>query len=342
MTVKLALVDNLLTVGTASQILQNPAVAKAVGISLNDPYIALSSPYALASVLHNVTAAVIIGIALAAAALGYKHFKTGDPKYVKLLKSFIPILLVLLIIQPIVFGDNMGKAVASFMPTKFAMMEGAETTIQNPIVAFLAYGDPSRPIYGFDEFRRACEKHKDLTIADVVHAVVPGYKPGPSGDIRLLDLCLQDLAKAEARLSVINSAYYTKIAAGVMALVSVVALSGSIYNLGPISRVVRAIERSLGGKNLLFLLTLLTLLGSIFASALGWYVREVGRKPWTVYGLLYPEELVTPVAISTPVMVAFTVIFTATALGGIYGIYLVAARPLEFVKLLRRGAGVEE
>jgi cytochrome d ubiquinol oxidase subunit I len=341
-TVKLALVDSLLTVGTASQILQNPEIAKAVGLSLSDPYIALSSPYALASVLHNVTAAVIIGIALAAAAFSYKHFRTGDQKYVKLLKSFLPILLVLLIIQPIVFGDNMGKAVAAFMPTKFAMMEGAETTIQNPLLAFLAYGDPSRPIQGFDELRRACGKHGDETIADIAYEVVPDYRPGPSGSIRLSDLCLQDLSKAEKRLPTIHAAYYTKIAAGVIALVSVVALSGSVHNLGLISSVVRIIEKRLGGKNLLFLLALLTLLGSILASALGWYVREVGRKPWTVYGLLYPEELVTPVSFSTPVIIAFTLLFAAMALGGLYGMYLVAVKPLEFVKLLRRGAGVEE
>lgn len=341
-TVKLALVDNLLTVGTASQILQNPEVAKAVGVSITDPLIATASTYAQVSVAHNITAAVIIGIAFAAAALAYKHLRTGDQRYVKLLKAFLPILLILVIVQPTVFGDSMGKAVAAYMPTKFAMIEGARTTYQNPLIAFLAYGDPSKPIPGFDEFRKACETHGDKTIAEVASAVVPGYEPGPSGNIRLRDLCLQDLAKAEEKIGPINAAYYVKIGSGVVALVSAVALTASVYNLGPLTRFVSVFERPLGRKKLLFVLALLVLLGAILPAALGWYVREVGRKPWTVYGLLYPEELVTPVSVPASTMALFTVVFTAMAVGGVYGMYLVASRPLEFVKLLRRGAGVEE
>ncbi|MCS7145069.1 MAG: cytochrome ubiquinol oxidase subunit I [Nitrososphaerota archaeon] len=340
--VKLALVDTLLKTGTASQILQSPEVAQAVGISLKDPFVALYSPYALVSVLHNVTAAVIIGMAIASAALAYRHLRAGDQRYVKLLRSFLPILLVLLIVQPTVFGDSMGKAVAEFMPTKFAMMEGAATTMQNPLVAFLAYGDPSKPIPGFDAFRKACEAHGDTTVGGIAPVVVTGYSPGPSSNIRLRDLCLRDLAAAEGRLALINGAYYVKIGAGVVALVSVVALTSSVFNLGPLSKVVSILFGRLGGRRLLFLLAILVLLGSILPAALGWYVREVGRKPWTVYGLLYPEELVTPTPVSAATMAAFTTLFTAMSVGGIVGMYLVATRPLEFVRLLRRGAGVEE
>lgn len=340
--VKLALVDSILTAGTASQILQSPQVAQAVGISLNDPFVALYSPYALISVLHNVTAAVIIGVTLASAAFAFRHLRTGDEKYVKLLRPVLPILLVLLVIQPTVFGDGMGKAVAAYMPTKFAMMEGALTTMQNPLVAFLAYGDPSRPIPGFDIFREACERHGDTTIADVASAVVPEYSPGPSGDVKLRDLCLRDLAAAENRAPMINAAYYAKIAWGVVALVSVVGLASTVFNLGPLTRLVSVFARLLGRRRLLFLLALLVLFGSILPASLGWFVREVGRKPWTVYGLLYPEELVTPTPLSPLTMALFTLVFTGMAIGGLYGMYLVATRPLEFTKLLRKGAGAEE
>ncbi|MEN3048419.1 MAG: cytochrome ubiquinol oxidase subunit I [Candidatus Caldarchaeales archaeon] len=340
--VKLALVDSLLSVGTASQILQSPEVARAVGISLNDPFVALYSPYALVSVLHNVTAAVIIGIAIASAALSYMHFRAGEQRYVKILRPFLPILLILLVIQPIVFGDLMGKSVAEFMPTKFALMEGAATTTQNPLLGFLAYGDPSRPILGFDAFRRECEAHGDTTVGKVASAVVPGYKPGPSSNVKLRDLCLRDLAAAEGRLKLVNGAYYAKIGAGVTALASVVALTSSVFNLGPLSRIVSVMFGRLGARRLIFIFALLTLLGSVLSASLGWFVREVGRKPWTVYGLLYPEELVTPAEVSAATMAAFTTLFTAMSIAGVVGMYLVATRPLEFVRLLRRGAGVEE
>ncbi|MCS6785008.1 MAG: cytochrome ubiquinol oxidase subunit I, partial [Candidatus Caldarchaeum sp.] len=176
----------------------------------------------------------------------------------------------------------------------------------------------------------------------VASAVVPGYTPGPSGNIKLRDLCLADLAKAEEKIGLINGAYYAKIASGVVALVAAVGLTASVYRLGPLTKIVSVFEKFVGRRKLLFLFALLVLLGAILPSTLGWYVREVGRKPWTVYGLLYPEELVTPAPVPASVMILFTAAFTVMAVGGIYGMYLVATRPLEFVKLLRRGAGVEE
>lgn len=340
--VKLALVDSLVTSGTASQILQSPETARAVGISLNDPFIALNSPYGLASAVHNLTAAVIIGMAMAAVAFAYKHLRTGDPKYVKLLRSFLPILLILLILQPIVFGDIMGKAVAAFMPTKFAMMEGAYITKQNPLVSFLAYGDPSIPISGFDEFRKKCEMLGDTTVGAVAAQVLPNYTPSPSSNIKLKDLCMQGLTDAENRLAVINAAYYVKIGAGVVALAAVVGLASAVFNVGLLTRVVLTLSNRLGKRQLVFLLALLVVVGSVLPAALGWYVREAGRKPWTVYGLLTPTELVTPVPASPLIMAAFTAVFVTMALGGVYGMYLVASKPLLFVKLLRRGAGEEE
>ena len=91
----------------------------------------------------------------------------------------------------------------------------------------------------------------------------------------------------------------------------------------------------------MFLLSLLVVLASIFASGLGWFVREDGRKPWTVYGLIYPEEVITSVSISPIVFVAFALIFVAVAVVGIYGIYIVSTRRLKFIELLKKGAGVD-
>jgi cytochrome d ubiquinol oxidase subunit I len=70
-------------------------------------------------------------------------------------------------------------------------------------------------------------------------------------------------------------------------------------------------------------------------------VREVGRSPWTVYGLIYPAELVTPVPINPIVLALFVVVFATIAVVGLYGMYIVATRPPKFLELLKKGAGVE-
>jgi hypothetical protein len=60
-----------------------------------------------------------------------------------------------------------------------------------------------------------------------------------------------------------------------------------------------------------------------------------------VYGLVYPAELVTPVSINPWILALFALTFVVMAVVGIYGIYIVATRPLRFIELLRKGAGVE-
>jgi len=78
----------------------------------------------------------------------------------------------------------------------------------------------------------------------------------------------------------------------------------------------------------LFVLTLIVLIGAALAAALGWAVREVGRKPWTVYGLLYPEEVVTPVP-ATPGFLAFAYfVILVVGIGGLVAMYIVATRRL--------------
>jgi cytochrome d ubiquinol oxidase subunit I len=90
------------------------------------------------------------------------------------------------------------------------------------------------------------------------------------------------------------------------------------------------------------ILALLLVLGTVIPAVAGWYVREVGRKPWTVYGLLYPSELVTPVPYSTsPSFLAFAyLVILAVNIGGLFAMYLVATREYKFLELLKKGAGV--
>jgi cytochrome d ubiquinol oxidase subunit I len=86
-------------------------------------------------------------------------------------------------------------------------------------------------------------------------------------------------------------------------------------------------------------LSLGILLGSVIPSALGWYVREAGRKPWTVYGLLYPEELVSVVeyARSAEFAIFMGIVVALIVVSGIFGMYLIASRERKSEELLRGG-----
>ena len=337
---KVELVRNLMTSGSSSQILQDPTFASNVGLTLRDPFVGFYSSYALASMLHAVNAAMIVGISFGVAGYAYRFFRTGNGKYVKIMRAFLPVLLILLVLQPTVLGDYMGKTVAADQPTKFALMEGAQSTTQNPFVAFLAYGDPQHPIPSFEDFRQACESNKGKTLGELMSTVAPNVNAGPASSLDLQDLCLSDLSKAETAITTVNRGYYAKITLGVISLISLVALVSLNFSLGPISKLTEHLLAPFGRKRAVLLLSFIVLSSSVLTASLGWFVREVGRKLWTVYGLLYPEELITPVPIDPIVLVLFVLTFASVAIVGLYGMYIVATRRLRFVELLRKSVGV--
>ncbi len=338
-SLKLELVKNVFTTGTGSQVLQNPNLAKMIGVALTDPYVVFTSPYAWASAIHNVNAGIIVGMSFALVGYAYRFLKTGQVKYVKILKAFLPLLLILLILQPTLFGDFMGKMVAAQQPTKFALMEGASSTTQNPLVGFLAYGAPEHPIVGFDTLRNQCNSLGNATLGQL-SSLAPNVTLGSLSGVSLKSVCLSDLAKSESRLPMINALYYLKIAFGIVDLIGLFGLIALNFNLGPLSRITRRVLSRLSEQRGVFLLSLVVVATSILASGIGWFIREDGRKPWTVYGLLYPEELITSVPVG-PVFILFAVLFVAVAAIGIYGIYVVSTRRLKFIELLKKGGGAE-
>jgi cytochrome d ubiquinol oxidase subunit I len=163
---------------------------------------------------------------------------------------------------------------------------------------------------------------------------------GSISSVRLKSICLSDLTASESRLPLINAVYYLKIAFGIADLISLLGLVALNFNLGPLSKITRIMLSRMSEQRRVFLLSFVVLVASVFASGLGWFVREVGRKPWTVYGLLYPEELVTRVPVE-PIIILFAMLFVAIAIIGIYGMYVVSTRRVKFIELLKKGAGVE-
>lgn len=338
---KVELIRALSQSGSSSQVIQDPALAHKIGLTLSDAFVAFSSQYALASALHTVNAGMIIGTSFGLMSYAYRFYRTGDKKYIKIIRAFLPVLLILLVLQPTILGDMMGKAVAANQPTKFALMEHVETTTHNPFIAFLAYGDPNHPIYGFDHFRTACATLKGETWGDLVSRIVPDLNVGPTSSANLSSSCLADLSKAEDRMTTINPAYYTKITSGAVALVSLLGLVCVLFQVKGLSKLANRIFPPSRRRWSVFLLSLIVLLGTVLAGSLGWFIRDTGRKPWTVYGLIYPEELITPVPINPVVLAVFVLVFVAVAVIGLFGMYVVATKSAKFVELLEKGAGGE-
>lgn len=330
-------------------IIQIPEVSAKLGIVLFDPYIAFLSPYALSSILHNLSAAFLVGLSIALLGLAVRYQQTKEGRHMKAIKVVAPIVFLLFLIQPTIFGHLMGESVVEFNPTKFAMMENALVSYNNPLIALVAYGDPSKEIVGFDQLRSSCELHGNAKLGDLANSVglskekvlliakevgvtVDPKKVSAVYDANLRDVCLSDLEKAVSKVQVVHASYYTKIFFGVIGFLASISLFASL-RFESFSKI---FSRLFGDRTLL-ILSIAIFLGSAIPSALGWFVREVGRKPWTVYGLLYPEELVTVVGYAlTPQFLAFMALaILVIGLSGIYAMLIVAKREPKFLELLR-------
>jgi len=132
----------------------------------------------------------------------------------------------------------------------------------------------------------------------------------------------------------IFATYYSKVAFSIVEVAAALVLAFTLNRAPVLTSTASALAKVLGGdeKRRVFLLAALAFVGAAAASVLGWYVREVGRKPWTVYGLLYPSEVVTPVDYAaSPGFLAFAfLVVLAVNIGGPLAMYIVATRGLKF------------
>jgi cytochrome d ubiquinol oxidase subunit I len=64
----------------------------------------------------------------------------------------------------------------------------------------------------------------------------------------------------------------------------------------------------------------------------GWFTAEVGRQPWTVYGLLRTADAVTPILTTNAALISLLVYCAVYAVIGAFGILFI-------FRMLRRGPG---
>ena len=194
-----------------------------------------------------------------------RGMKPDEKEYIETgLKFTLAFALVSIAVQGFVFGHLMGHAIAHYNPEKFAAMEATtkhafsitRTFKMEPIVKILAYGSTKAQLPEYDKIP------SDYCICKITPDVA-AQEAARVGDCRPPVL--------------IHYVYYTKI--GLAVLLGLYALLASYLVF------IRKAE-------LPAWIIKLALPAAVVAQAvswMGWVVREVGRKPWTIYGVMTPD-----------------------------------------------------
>jgi len=255
--------------------LVNPEILSSLtekfGELLHDPWIALKSPYSNQSILHQLLASASVGVFWAASgfAILIVRKKAEGDYYIKAVKVLSAIGAILILAQGAT-AHWMGAVVYEYQPTKFALISGLDVSKPDPIVGLTMFGDPNHIFAGFDKLVDAAKNH-----------------PNPNliiGGVSAAEIAVDDTLKAANLIGLVYPMYMTKVSVAALSLlISLAILSIFVFKRFWQSR--------------LRLLPYLALVMGVFTplmAGLGWAVREIGRKPWTVYGLIYPEEIITP------------------------------------------------
>ncbi len=268
------------------------------GPLLENPWAAFESFYAWVSVGHQLVATIITGGSWYALLMAIRYLR-GEDRLLRPLQDLLLFLAVLMVVQGVI-GHDMGVQVIKYQPTKFAMIAGLEESGPDPIVGLTTFGDPNYIFPGFDYFievTKNSSSHLNSTV-----------------DFK--EIALNDLYKALEYLPLVFSLYTLKISLAVLA-----GLVGLVFMYSWL-RPSLWFRR----KRLMFYLVVFFSAAVTTVSSLGWAVRELGRKPWTIYGLFYPEELISLVELN-PVTIAIVIGGLLLSLGMmVITIYLVIWR----------------
>jgi cytochrome d ubiquinol oxidase subunit I len=133
------------------------------------------------------------------------------------------------------------------------------------------------------------------------------------------------IEQAERISPLLSTFYYLMIVSGILLLVFSIAYLGLFSK--KIDRLVRLVLRVSTERFVVYSSFVAAVLGIIAGSA-GWAVREIGRQPWTIYGLVRPEQVITPNPI-TPLFSYFIILVElSTLVSGMVALYFIPTRSL--------------
>ena len=216
--------------------------------------VTFQSPVYLGSILHTLGAALTVtGFTFAGAfALLMLLTKKKTAYYMDGLKFGVYFSLVAIVLQGAVTGHIMGEEITHFNPEKLAAMEGTSNQILSIPRTFGIEGLMKLIIYGNP------------------NAQLPGYDQIPVDYCSLMGV--PNIPDCRPPL-ILHYLYYTK--------------TGLAILLGLLSLAVAVMlwMKKEPGNIWLWSLAASPVIAHL-VSFLGWGVREMGRKPWTIYGVM--------------------------------------------------------
>jgi cytochrome bd ubiquinol oxidase subunit I len=287
---------------TGSLVMASPSVISSLGYLLYDPYVVLFNPNAIVTSAHTILTAIVIAAFETAAIFSYSYLKaTKEEKefFLRTVKFSYGAGAVATILT-IISGDQMARIVYNFQYLKFLAMEGLSGGM-DPVIGMISNFNPNHTFPGFHDLALTAGKSIDPKTA------------------------MLTINQAEQMMPVLSTLYYAMIICGIILLIFSIAYLG-LYSRR-VDQLVRTVVRMPTEKFVLYSSFAAAVLAIVAGSA-GWAVREVGRQPWTVYGLIRSEQVITPNPI-TPLFSYFIILVEiSTFVAGIVALYFIPTKSL--------------
>jgi cytochrome d ubiquinol oxidase subunit I len=280
---------------SANSWMQTPAGAHidpVLGSFVADDWFAIifnpSFPYRLA---HMLTAAYLTTSIFVA---GISSFYLLGGRHTELARKSQSIALwAVLILAPlqIFIGDQHGLNVLEYQPTKVAAMEGNWDRQAGAPLLLFAIPDSKKEK---NHLELAIPHGASLILTHKWDGVVPGLRDVPKAD--------------RPPVGVVFWSFRVMVGLGVLFLL--------IGAWGLYARIKDRLESDRWFNRLCVAATPLGLV----ATLAGWFVAEVGRQPYTIYGVLRTADSASPIVSAT--MIASTLAVFLVVYGGLFGAYL--------------------
>ncbi|AKG38344.1 cytochrome BD ubiquinol oxidase subunit I [Infirmifilum uzonense] len=251
------------------------------------------SPVYPGSILHSIGAGITTTAFTILGAYALLLLKKRSEYYETGLRFGVILSLIAIIVQGAIFGHVMGEEIAHYNPEKLAAMEGQSSSIMSIPRTFGIENLMKIIIYG-----RPDAQLPDYDLIPPGYCVLGGAPP--------ISDCRPPL--------LIHYLYYVKTGLAVLLGLFAIVMFVLVYKNTKIN------------TSLLVLAALSPILAQL-VSFLGWAVREIGRKPWSIYGVMTVDVAHTanPASPSAYILVAF--IFLAALSLLIYAAYRILYLP---------------
>ncbi|MDR2465406.1 MAG: cytochrome ubiquinol oxidase subunit I [Streptococcaceae bacterium] len=287
---------------------------------------------------HVIAAAVIMGGILLAGMSAWKVIRKEEVEFFKKSMKVGFIVLTIGAVFNLASGDmQMGALMdTDSQPMKFAAMEGDYEDVGKPIDSsgsFESYKNSkdhaSWTVVGFFNEK----EHKRVWGIEIPYMLSVLSYHAPSGAVEGMNNVNEKLVEQYG-----EDNYYPAVTALFWSF-RIMAATGMLFLLVGLLGIVGTTKKwqFMYEKKFFLYVTGLTMFVPFIANSAGWLITELGRQPWTVYGLIKTKDSVSPNVSVASLLVSNIIYFLLFSVLGIVMVYLAS-------KVLKAGpnAGVEE